>query len=114
MEVDDLMPLAEFSGLEKYAAKLYWATYGIVDYIFKILGEALEIAVKAGREKITEADLAQGFELVFQDAAIQLNPFHENGPCRVLTGPGEPFEDWDSNTTIERDSVKPRKGRSAS
>lgn len=113
-EVDDLMPLAEFSGLEKYAAKLYWATYGIVDYIFKILGEALEIAVKVGRENITEADLAQGFELVFQDSAVQLNPFLKNGPCRLLAESGEPFEDWDSNTTIERGSVKPRKGRSAS
>lgn len=114
-EVDDLMPMAEFSGLEGYAKQLYWATNGIADYIFKLLEEAMEFAVLAGREKITQDDLARGFVKLFQDAAKELNPFAPGGAERLLDQVGEPFEAWDENATIEREEDKPkkRKGRNA-
>ena len=108
-EVDDLLPMAEFSGLEDYAKPLYWATYGIADYIFKILEEAMEFALLANQEKITREDLAKGFVKHFQDAATELNPFVTGGPERLLNEPGEPFEGWDENATIERDEDKPKK-----
>lgn len=114
-EVDDLLPMAEFSGLENYATQLYWATYGIADYIFKLLEEAMEFALLASREVITREDLAKGFVKHFQDAASELNPFVSGGPERLLNQPGEPFEGWDENATIEREEDKPkkRKGRNA-
>lgn len=108
-EVDDLMPMAEFSGLEGYAKQLYWATNGIADYIFKILEEAMEFAVLAGREKIIQEDLARGFVKLFQDAAKELNPFAPGWSGRLLDGAGEPFEAWAENATIERDADRSKK-----
>jgi hypothetical protein len=101
-EVDNLLPLAEASELEKFVKKIYWATYGIVDYIFKLLCEAVGVAVAAGREHLIEADLADAFDLVFRDAGTGLNPFLPEGPARVLDGVDEPFESWDDNAGIQR------------
>lgn len=104
-EVDNSLPLAEKSGLKKYAKKIYWATFGIADYIFKLLAEAVGIAVSAGREHLTEADLAGAFDLVFQDAGTDLNPFLPEGPARVLDGVDEPFEKWNDNAGINRNAT---------
>lgn len=110
-EVDDQLPIAELSNLEQYAKRIYWATYGIADYIFKLLAEAVGIAVSAGREQLNEADLAGAFNLLFQDAGCRLNPFVVGGPSRELDRDGEPFDQWDANASVERtsDNVTARK-----
>jgi hypothetical protein len=108
-EVDDLLPLAELCGLEKFAKPLYWASYGIADYIFKIVEEAIEFAVSEGREQLVREDFAKGFEKHFQDAAPNLNPFLKDGPERLLNGADEPFENWDQNATVERTEEKPKR-----
>lgn len=97
-EVDMRLPLAESSDLSSFAKKIYWATYGIQDYIFLLLGEAVEFAVEAGRERIEEPDLAGAFNTIFLDAAESINPFKAGGPQRPLDEPGEPFENWFSGT----------------
>lgn len=104
-EVDKLLPLAERSDLKECVKKIYWATYGIADYIFKLLAEAVGIAVSAGREHLTETDLAGAFDLVFQDAGTGLNPFLPDGPTRVLDGVDEPFEKWAANAGINRNAT---------
>ncbi|MDD5249120.1 MAG: TniB family NTP-binding protein [Rhodocyclaceae bacterium] len=93
-ETDKLLPLAEWSDLKQFAHKIYFASYGIPDYIFQILAEAVDIAVAAGRERIEEADLEQAFERIFLDAGNGLNPFSAHGPQRVLDREGEPFNEW--------------------
>jgi hypothetical protein len=93
-EADELLPLAEVSNVEQWTKKIYWATYGIPDYIFKLFAEAVELAVQAGRERIDESDLAGAFDLVFLESGRGLNPFREDGPQRELDRTGEPFEDW--------------------
>lgn len=101
-EADKLLPLAEKSRLEDYTKKIYWATFGIADYIFKLLADAVEIAVTAGREYLVETDLAGAFDSMFEDAGIDLNPFRPGGPTRVLDGVNEPFEEWTANASINR------------
>lgn len=105
-EVDKLLPLAELSKLELYAKKIYWATYGIPDYMFKLLADAVGLAVAAGRERLDETDLAGAFVLVFLDAGQHLNPFLAGGPERVLDQKGEPFEEWEENASISRGEGK--------
>ena len=95
-ELDKGLPLAEMSNLDNpdLTKKIMWATYGIIDYIFDILCEAISFAVDDGREQIIESDLAKGFAAFFQDAGKDINPFTKGGPARPLDQPDEPFHDW--------------------
>ncbi len=70
------------------------ATYGIPDYIIGLLTEALESAVRAGRESIEVGDLQLAFKKLYEDAATEINPFSPNTEIRVMNGKDEPFENW--------------------
>jgi len=104
-ELDKLLPLAEHSRLDepKVMQRIYWATGGITDYIMQLVSEAVGLAVEDGREQIVLSDIESAFKLVFQDSALGLNPFSENGPSRLLDQPGEPFYNWfdTSNPNID-------------
>lgn len=93
-ETDLLLPLAEICGLEEFARPLVYGSYGIQDFLLQILAEATEHAVEDGREQLTRDDLRKGFDAVYLDGGIGLNPFSGNGPRRHLDGPGEPFHEW--------------------
>lgn len=95
-ELDKRLPLAEFSKLDDLTMlkKIYWASGGISDYIFELMVEAVTAAVKDGREHITLEDLEFAFNNLFQDAGIDINPFSEGGPQRLLDRPNEPFHKW--------------------
>lgn len=95
-EVDKLLPLAETSELHVYerAVKIFYATFGVLDYIFQLFHEALVFAVLAGRERILDEDLSKAFQALFLDSGTSINPFAANGPQRVLSEEGEPFHNW--------------------
>ncbi|MFC7297905.1 TniB family NTP-binding protein [Herminiimonas aquatilis] len=95
-ELDARIPLAEDSCFSDSSVvlKLYWATLGVADYIFRIIKEATGLAVATGEEKISLQNLEEAFVLVFQDSAKGINPFALSGPERLLDGPGEPFHNW--------------------
>ncbi len=93
-EIDKKLPLAQSSRLEGWTVPMVVSTYGIPDYIFKLLAEAVVNAVVAGREVLTDDDLVYAFEAVHRDAGRDLNPFRLGGPRRMLDQEGEPFHKW--------------------
>jgi energy-coupling factor transporter ATP-binding protein EcfA2 len=93
-EVDEQLPLAKTSCLGEMAARIFWATYGIPDYIFRLLGDAIEVAVASERESLVEDDLRIAFDRMMLDAGAGLNPFSTDGPKRPLDREGEPFFRW--------------------
>lgn len=109
-ELDKRLPLVEISGLSDsdLMVKLYWATGGIADYIFRFVSEAVDIAVERGREKLLLEDFEAAFNLIFQDAARDINPFSSDGPQRLLDQTGEPFHNWfdNSNPRPEKHQVQ--------
>jgi Bacterial TniB protein len=78
------------------ARRFFMATNGLIDYIAKIIDEAVQIV---GRQESTEIDLetlALAFqESVWNDAPPELNPFSPGTTLRQLNRAGEPFELWD-------------------
>lgn len=95
-ELDKRLPLAEASRLDELevVSRLFWATNGIADYIFRLVREAVYVAVESGRERIELRDLEQAFLNEFKDSALGINPFTPDGPLRPLDQPGEPFHNW--------------------
>lgn len=78
------------------ALRFFVATNGLIDYIAKIVDEAVQLA---GRNKIPCIDwsvLAQAFEeAVWRNVPPKLNPFNPDAELRQLNKAGEPFEHWD-------------------
>lgn len=110
-ELDKRLPLVELSQLSEPSLmlKLYWATYGIAEYIFRLMSEAMVNAVENRREKILLVDFEMAFNSIYQDAASGLNPFSPNGPQRLLDQPGEPFHGWfDKSNPISESVVQKR------
>jgi type II secretory pathway predicted ATPase ExeA len=114
-EVDENLPLDELSNLSNpiIARKIHWASFGIPDYIFQLLAEAVEVAVKGGSEKLRESDLEKAFDHIFFDAGIGCNPFSKDGPQRPLTAKNEPFSDWYDSSNPQffqaKSSIKTKK-----
>lgn len=94
-EIDNRIPLTKKSSLSSpdIAYPFAFATGGIQDFIFKVLGEAVPKALEAGREILTLDDLAIGFDELFGDDAKDCNPFRGE-TTRVLNLPGEPLFDF--------------------
>lgn len=95
-EIDQKLPLAELSELHTHerAVKIFYATFGVLDYIFQLLNEAVGFAVQKNREHLLDEDLSKAFEELFMDSGKGINPFSADGPRRVLTEEGEPFHNW--------------------
>lgn len=94
-EIDDRIPLTMKSNLAspEIAIPFAFATGGIQDFIFKVLGEAVPKALEASREFLTLEDLAIGFDELFGDDATGCNPFRGKA-TRVLNHAGEPLFDF--------------------
>jgi hypothetical protein len=104
----EALPLA--SGMQitdDIVREIHFATFGIPDYIFQLLIEAVSFTVSAGREDLRAEDLAEAFPLIHQDAlASDINPFLPKGPKRPLSQPGEPFANWfDSSNPSLRTNI---------
>lgn len=99
-ELDKRMPLAERSSIYEpsIAHKIFYATYGVMDYIIQLMTEAIAFAVAGAREEIVLSDLEMAFERVFGDFSASCNTFSVSGPERPLDQEGEPFHNWFDNS----------------
>lgn len=92
--VGALLPLPVETPLHEtnLARRLHVASYGLLDYVIKILEGAVSAATSAGLETIDLPALAAGFRnRVWRDVPERLNPFHPESPLRQLDRPGEVF-----------------------
>lgn len=110
-EIDNRLPLAESSGLEKgkTVARIHIATNGNLDYIVKLIAKAMIRAVSRGSERIEMEDLRQGFEDQHQVTATFGNPFDEKFSDTALNMKNQVFHVASSND----DAVDGETGASA-
>lgn len=74
------------------ARRLHVASYGLLDYVVKILEGAVSAATSADLQTIDLQVLSAGFRnRVWRDVPERLNPFHPESPLRQLDRPGEVF-----------------------
>lgn len=74
------------------ARRLHVGSYGLLDYVVKILEGGVSAATAAGLEALDLPVLAAGFRnRVWRDVPDRLNPFHPESPLRPLDRPGEVF-----------------------
>ena len=81
------------------AQRFYFASHGLLDYVVKIIDDAVSRACPDFREQLTQ----QAFEAAFKrtiwlDAPDHLNPFSKGATLRLLNGTLEPFDIWDDIT----------------
>lgn len=77
------------------ARRFHVGSYGILDYVVKILEGAASVAIRAGLPSIDMAALAAGFrERVWETVPERLNPFFPDSPLRPLDRFGEIFADY--------------------
>lgn len=89
------VPTLEFHSSD-ILLRLYHASYGLIDYLIKVVDRAVYL-VQIGRfAEISLPTLAQAFrDEVWSLAPDERNPFCENFNYVELTGKFEPFEEFD-------------------
>lgn len=77
------------------ARRFHVASYGLLDYVVKVLEGAVSVAAAAGLARIDLPALAAGFRnKVWGDVPERLNPFFPESPLRPLDRFGEVFETY--------------------
>ncbi|MEJ2795120.1 TniB family NTP-binding protein [Iodobacter sp. LRB] len=78
---------------ESNLARRFWiGSYGLLDYVIKILEGAISVANLANVGTLDLDVYAAGFRnRVWRDVPDRLNPFHVESPLRPLDRPGELF-----------------------
>lgn len=75
------------------ARRFHVGSYGLIDYVIKILEGAVGVAASAGLDVIDLQVLAAGFRnRVWRDVPERHNPFHQESALRPLDRPGEVFQ----------------------
>lgn len=75
------------------ARRFHVGSYGLMDYVIKILEGAVSVATAEGLEKVDLSALAAGFRnRVWRDVPDRLNPFHPQPVLRPLDRSGEVFQ----------------------
>jgi DNA transposition AAA+ family ATPase len=76
--------------------RFYHASYGLIDYLIKVIERSVWLVQHTGAEEIDLPILAQAFcDEVWSLAPDKRNPFHVDFNFEDLIGKGEPFEDFD-------------------
>lgn len=74
------------------ARRMHRASYGLIDYVHKVLEGAVSVSARLGIKQIDLDILAAGFrERVWRSVPDRLNPFHEDSYLRPLDRKGEVF-----------------------
>jgi len=74
------------------ARRFHVASYGLLDYVVKILEGSISAATMAGVEQLGLETFAAGFRnRVWRDVPDRLNPFHFESPLRAMDRSGEVF-----------------------
>jgi DNA transposition AAA+ family ATPase len=75
------------------ARRIHVGSYGLIDYVIKILEGAVSVAASAGLDSLDLETFAAGFRnRVWRDVPERLNPFHPQSVLRALDRPGEVFQ----------------------
>jgi hypothetical protein len=83
------------------ARRFFVASYGITDYIVKILDGSVSVANRTGVDRLDLPEFAQAFrERIWREVPDELNPFTECSSLRPLDQFGEPF--WRSRQPYGR------------
>lgn len=78
------------------ARMIFVASNGVIDYVAKLIDQAVELARQSSEGEISLDIFAQAFEdEIWRDCPDSLNPFRPGSICRLLTRIGEPFESHD-------------------
>lgn len=92
--LDERLPFNVPSAIGKPSCvePMFYATYGLIDFVMKIVSEALRIALLGGHETVDMEILARSFKSIIWDRADkETNPFSPAFVKRALTRRGEPF-----------------------
>lgn len=95
---DKLLPVRSSPPLHEanLAKAFYFASNGLLDYVIKIIDDAVWMAGQRTLSVINPLVFAQAFHnKVWSGAPKNLNPFLEGSEHRSLIRPGEPFAGWD-------------------
>jgi Cdc6-like AAA superfamily ATPase len=79
---------------DKFARRMFVATYGLIDYVISILEEVCDIARRTNATKLTLSMFSQAFkDSIWALCPVELDPFADVFQAkRQLDQPGEPFE----------------------
>lgn len=78
------------------ARRLYFASNGLMDYLVKLIDEAVSTSSLASGQSLGMEHFARAFRsAIWAQAPDLLNPFCEKATLRPLMGRGEPFDNWD-------------------
>lgn len=89
------------------ARRFHFATNGLIDFLIKILDEAVSRCAAETAGKVELRTLEAAFvNSVWRDVPPILNPFHEGGALRPLTKRGEPFDLWDDPSQYLADACR--------
>jgi energy-coupling factor transporter ATP-binding protein EcfA2 len=91
--VEDLLPLPSISlSSNAMAKRFFYATFGLIDYVGKIVDGAVQLAAIEGAKKLEDRHYAEAFvEEVWRDVPEKLNPFSKEAKLRLLIKSNEPF-----------------------
>ena len=97
-EIQELLPVSssiEFSE-PAVARRFYFASCGLIDYVIKVIDEAVQRVERGEASAISLELLGTSFRYrVWADVPDLLNPFLTKSKPRRLDQPREPFELWD-------------------
>ena len=109
---DDLPVGSDDLAEASMARRFYYASHGLIDYVVKIIDDAVSRGGTGPLGKITMEDYARAFErVVWFNAPRSLNPFADKPTLRLLNRPLEPFDIWDDISNYTQAKRKPGSGR---
>lgn len=81
------------------AQRFYFASHGLLDYVVKIIDDAVSRASIVSGEQLTQKSFEASFKrTIWLDAPDHLNPFSKGATLRLLNRTLEPFDMWDDIT----------------
>lgn len=91
------LPLESVDLFERnLARRFYFASNGLLDYVVRILDEAVQSSHLYGTTKLDLESFEQAFVArIWKAAPKNLNPFSKKFVYRQLMQPGEPFCNWE-------------------
>lgn len=95
-----MLPFSSTSiSTREMATRFFYATYGLIDYVAKIVDSAVQKVFGRRGRQIEMLDYADAFrEEVWSEAPDSLNPFSGDDNIRLLNRLGEPFHDVETQT----------------
>ena len=81
------------------ARRFYFASHGLLDYVVKIIDDAVSRSCPDAGEPLTQQVFEAAFKrTIWLDAPDHLNPFSKGATLRLLNRTLEPFDVWDDIT----------------